>query len=202
MSLSKPTGPRFLDPDQEAKILSSTLERNQQAVGLYIKFLSDNGFGPTCAAEHDDLMVEFKSAEKLSKAQFESLVAGVEFAQPQMKGSFPWSRAVLSGWATRVQAKHTVPLSSGPAHLISAHLAALNHARLGVGMLLQQHLGLRPSEMLGLTPEDITLPEVMRRAMNSNCAMIGLGLRTGTKAKRPQAVLLRDEVLLSLLRWV
>ena len=85
MSLSKPTGPRFLDPDQEAKILSSTVERYQQAVGLYIKFLSDNGFGPTCAAEHDDLMVEFKNAEKLSKAQFESLVAGVEFAQPQME---------------------------------------------------------------------------------------------------------------------
>ena len=56
--------------------------------------------------------------------------------------------------------------------------------------------------MLALLPQDITLPEVMEQATGSAVTMIGLGVRTGTQAKRPQAVLLRDHELTALARWV
>ncbi len=70
---------------------------------------------------------------------------------------------------------------------------------MGFGMLLQRDLGLRPSEVLDIRPEDCALPEHVRAATPR--ATIALGMRTGTKAKRAQAVTLRDPLLLGLLRW-
>ena len=70
---------------------------------------------------------------------------------------------------------------------------------MGLGMLLQRDLGLRPSEVLDIRPEDCALPEHVRAATPR--ATIALGMRTGTEAKMVQAVTLRDPLLLGLLRW-
>ena len=59
---------------------------------------------------------------------------------------------------------------------------------------------LRPSEMLSLECSDVSLPEV--RADSSERAIIALGVRQGTKAKRPQAVILDDATLVGLLRYL
>ena len=60
-------------------------------------------------------------------------------------------------------------------------------ARLGAGMVIQQAKGLRPSEMLNLVAADVVLPEetVYDEANN---AIVNLGAKTGTKAKRSQAI--------------
>eukprot|EP00974_Lingulodinium_polyedra_P058487 5632549-Lingulodinium_polyedra.AAC.1 len=60
--------------------------------------------------------------------------------------------------------------------------------RLGLGMLLQQRRGLRPSEMLGIRAQDVALPEAMAFGTR-DAAVINLGVRVGAKAKRAQAVL-------------
>ena len=65
------------------------------------------------------------------KSEFESLVASVEFLIPRFKGKLGWAHHVLSGWAIHHIPQHTVPLSSGPAHLIAIHMAALVALRLG-----------------------------------------------------------------------
>ena len=70
-------------------------------------------------------------------------------------------------------------------------------------MALQAHVGLRPSEMLGLTTDDLTFPEDGGYHQDEGALVIGLGLKTGTKAKRAQAVSLRypkDAVFIHLLR--
>ena len=48
---------------------------------------------------------------------------------------------------------------AGPACLIACHLAAEGHGRIGLGILLQRLLGLRPSEMLAIQGRDCSLPE-------------------------------------------
>ena len=105
---------------------------------------------------------------------------------------------VLSGWAIHHIPQHTVPLGSGLAHLSAIHMAALGALRLGAGLLVQQHLGLRPSEMLSLERRDISLPPGNDVTMASAVTVIGLGFRTCTKAKRAQTVVLRDPMVTSL----
>ena len=51
---------------------------------------------------------------------------------------------------------------------------------------MQQQLGLRPSEVLELEGHDVTPPSRER-----DTVVVGLGVRTGTKMKRPQAAIAR-----------
>ena len=146
--------------------------------------------------------MEFKCDTNPSKANMEGLVAAVELVQPRFKGRLLWSRACLAGWAVTHKARHTVPLCRGPAHLMAAHLASFGVYKAAVGLLIQQALGLRPSELLDLRASDATLPEDTVGSVGMPRATLGLGLRTGTKAKRAQAVVLRDPRLIGLLRFL
>ena len=53
-------------------------------------------------------------------------------------------------------------------------------------MMLQQRVGLRPGEMLQITLNDIVFSELLTGNRNSGCITTGLGIRRGTKLKRPQ----------------
>ena len=68
------------------------------------------------------------------------------------------------------------------------HLSTSGYARLGSGVVFQQRKGLRPGELLSILPEDIVLPE--EQSLTIMNATVFLGLRTGTKAKRAQAIVL------------
>ena len=106
------------------------------------------------------------------------------------------------GWQTGYVPRHTTPMSQGPCLLCAAHFAADGHQLLGAALLTQKKLGLRPSEVLGVQWEDVTLPEEVYQATGSNALMTGLDVRHGTKAKRAQSVLLRDDPELeALIRW-
>eukprot|EP00959_Pyramimonas_sp_CCMP1952_P282302 5900396-Pyramimonas_sp.AAC.1 len=107
-----------------------------------------------------------------------------------MKGELKWAHAVLRGWERSRVIKHTVPLGKAPGKLLSIHLAAAGHVRLGLGLVLQCHAGLRPLEMLGLRPEHVSFPH--HRAVNgkSDPVVLALGVRFGTKAQRPQVAVL------------
>ena len=138
----------------------------------------------------------------MSKSNFENMVAGVEFLFPRYRGQLRWARAIIIGWGVMHVPKHTTPLCAGPAHLVAVHMAAMGHERLGAGLLIQQNLGLRPSELLAIEPQDVCLPQQAVLGVATSGAVVGLGLRTGTKAKRAQSVILRDPLLLLLLNWL
>jgi len=196
------TGPRFLDPHQKAKVQHATLNRYRSAFKPFLLFLIKHNFVPISAAEFDDLLVEYKYLEEPTRSTFEGLIAAVEFVMPLFKGHLTWARAVLDGWNVAHVPAHTTPMTSGPAALFAVHLAAEGKPRLGVGVVLQQRVGLRPSEMLALLGRDVTFPEENFGMTRTAGAKIGLGMKTGTKAKRAQTVLLKDEDFLALLRWV
>ncbi len=68
-------------------------------------------------------------------------------------------------------------------------------------MILQEALGLRPSELLGITGDDVMLPEDRAQEVFMP-AVIGLGIKHGTKAKRAQTVMLASPIKVALLRWL
>ena len=86
---------------------------------------------------------------------------------------------------------------------MAVQVAGRARPRLGLGIALQAHVGMRPSEMPGVTTDDLTFPEDGGYHQGEGVVVIGLGLKTGTKAKRPQAVPLRlpkDATFVHLLR--
>ena len=163
--------------------------------------MDDNGYLPHEAEEFDDMFVEFKNATFCTKSEFEATIASVEFVFPRFKGKLGWSRMCLNGWNVVHIPRHTVPLAESQGFLIAVHFCSLRFPRLAVGMLLQQKLGLRPSEMLALTTESVSMPEHRANVSDEQTCVIALGQKTGTKAKREQSVALRCGRTISWLRW-
>ena len=163
--------------------------------------MSHNQFQPAFANQFDDLLVEWKHSAKPSKANFECAVAALEFVLPQLRNHLPWAHAVVHSWAITHTPKHKIPMGEAPATFIAAHMAAKRHGRLGAGLVLQHAAGLRPSELTGLRASDVTLPEDTGDP-SRRFAVLGLGLRAGTKAKRPQTVLITAPRKIALVRWL
>ena len=192
------TGPRRLDPFQLAKLKSSSIQQYQRALLPFVAYLVEHDFVPVGREQWDDLVVEWRNDSQPSKAAFESCVAAIEFVFPRFR-PLVWARSVISGWSVVHQTRHTVPLGLGAACLIAAILSP-DHPRLGLGIVLQRLLGLRPSELLNIQSRDVSLPEHVPGSLE--VCTVGLGIRTGTKAKRAQAVILRDVVGIGLMRWL
>ncbi len=95
-----------------------------------------------------------------------------------------------------------MPLEYRPCRYLAAALCSEGHSKLAYGLLLQRDFALRPSEMVQILPEDVSLPEDSgsHRAAEPRVTL-ALGMRSGTKAKGPQAVTLRDPLLIGLARW-
>ena len=195
------TGPRRPDAHHLGKVLPSTLRRYRESLRPFVIYLIENGFEPQQPHEWDDLLMEFKNEEQPRRAAFEATVAALEFAMPQLKGGLAWTRSCLSGWAVSAPIKHTVPLLRAPTRLLACHIAAAGRPRVGAGLILQRELGLRPGEVIGLQPSDIVLPEQLASGAKSVRAIIALGTRKSTKAKRVQSVVCRNPTIIGLLRW-
>ena len=197
--------PRRLDVHVAAKVTAGTLTRYREGARMLSVWAIPKGYTPSTSAEWDDVLMEFKSDQYISKANFTNVVAALEFFFPHLKGTLKWSHQALAGWNIAEPIKHTVALGKVPACLVSLHMNVRGYARLGVGCVLQVETGLRPSEMLGVLPEDIALPSDAGLTLEQRPASIALAPRTGTKLKRAQVVMLRSHqkeliVLLDLLR--
>lgn len=70
---------------------------------------------------------------------------------------------------------------------------ALGHARLGAGLLAQVVSGMRPSEMLGVRGKDLLFPEQRGSTLFEHPLVIALGVKTGTKSKRPQVAVISSK---------
>ena len=176
------------------------MERYRRALLPFVAFLVERDFVPHGAEQWDDLLVEWRNDTRPLKSNFEACVAAIEFVFPRFRRHLSWSHAVIAGWAVAHVARHTVPLGLGPACLLATLLSS-DHPRLGLGIVLQRLLGMRPSELLSIQCQDVALPEHSASAQSTVC-IIGLGIRGGTKAKRAQAVMLRDTLGIGIVRWL
>ena len=64
----------------------------------------------------------------------------------------------------------------------------MGFSHMGGGLLVQERKGLRPGELLGIRRGDVLLPEEQTGAGRQSL-IIGLGVKSGTKAKRAQSVI-------------
>ena len=163
----------------------------QKAGGPFAEWALQVKLDPRTPEEWDDALVEWKQSNRVSKAEFETCRASLEFFNPRLRGQLKWAAAVTGGWNAEHVPKHTVPMCRGPAALISAHLSSAGHPRLGIGVSLQNRTGLRPSELLGIKARHVLFP-LPGPEGGEPIAVIRLGASGGgTKAKREQFAILR-----------
>jgi hypothetical protein len=199
-------GPRRLDPHQQARIKELSLSRYRIACQPFIAFLDEYKLNPCTAEEFDDLIVEFKNIKGITKSQFESLIAAIEFLFPRFKFHLSWAHSVATGWATDHIPKHAKPMGKAAAALLASQMAFLQHHRLGIGMFLQQQYGMRPAEMLRVIANDCLCSHFDSEPETKHTITIRLGAFVGTKSKREQFVIVRrsetPEVFVLLLRVI
>ena len=187
------TGPHTL-----ARRKPATVKEYRRCCSLFLDWCMLQGCWPSTSDELDDLLVEWKNwppggqHKGVTKGQFACAIAGAELAMPHVKGTLNWSRTVLNDWEKCHTVKHHIPISKGIALLLAITIALLGFPRLGAGLVIQQARGLRPSELLRLQAEDVTLPEALHFGDRS-VAVLCLGARTGTKANRAQAVMVNGQ---------
>ena len=177
------------DPDAARRILQPSRATYQRHGLVLAKWLLRHGLRPDTADEWDDLLVEWKNMERIGRTAFQCTVASVELFFVAFRGKLQWSHQVIKGMQLNHTPKHTVPLISTCASFVAVQMYGLNFGRLGAGVVVQQSKGLRPTEMLSLRAKDVLLPEESLSNVVTG-TVLNLGAKSGTKAKRSQAVVI------------
>ncbi|CAK0868950.1 unnamed protein product [Prorocentrum cordatum] len=194
--------PEVIDVHEEGRVSNSTILKYKEAVVPLIKWCVKEAVEPFTPDQWDDAIMDFKrfgGSEAVgmgvqTKSKFTLLLAAVEFRFPRMEGRLCRVRAALKGWDYAHQPRHTAPMISNVRAWMCIHFCARGVPRLGFGIVIQGKFGMRPSEMLGVEADDITLPEDWGYPGGSGPVVIGLGIRAMTKAKRPQSVSFQEEL--------
>ena len=112
------TGPRYLDADIANRVKDATIKRYRLALQRFLSFLLRNKYFPSVPAEFDDLLVEWKHTDVVTKSTFEGAIAAIEFTLPTFKGELKWARAVAAAWEINE------PVSHKNAAFVAVHMAA------------------------------------------------------------------------------
>lgn len=130
----------------------------------------------------DCLLVEYKNCALITRHALCYTIAGLEFIFPCLKKEFTWARKVSDGFTSSHATTHTTPLTSTVCRFFGCLFSRAGKPRLGVGITLQQVLGLRPSELLRLRKQHVLTPD-----FTGGFYVFRLGAIVGTKIKREQA---------------
>jgi hypothetical protein len=145
---------------------------------------------PESAEELDDLLIEYRygvdGAGPVTKGVFEHLVAAVERILPHYKGLLCLCKAEISQWRVVYTVRHSVPLIPQWALVLAYGFLHLGLAPVGALVLLQSLTGRRPSEAMGLNEQHVILPSP--RITDTGAGSLLHGVKSGTKANRPQSV--------------
>jgi len=176
-----------VDPERLCEFKPSSLVQYRRASQAFLDFMDSEGFTPDGAEAWDDLLVEWSYQKKVSTAQFSCAIAAVGMVYPRLKSELTWARQRLSTLEKLHPAQHAAPAGRELCALLGSQLAASRRARMGLALMVQNALGLRPSEALRLTPEDMALSPEGDKA---HVVVVRLGARVGTKIGREQFALL------------
>lgn len=189
--------PLSLDPDHAKSVKPGTLERYKSALQKFLTFLHSEDLKPQTFDELDAMIVHYKQQRLPTRANFEVLLAALEFFFPHARGQLLWSKRVGKGLAIQQETHHAIPLPLAPAKFLAVLLSSRGLTRLGVGLIVQCLTGLRPSELLQLQKNHVI--------EEGDKFIFRLGVKGGTKLKREQRTWLafdRDEDVTCLFRRI
>jgi integrase len=178
---------RKADVHFDQRVKPKTLEVYKKHLHEFTQWLESLEISPTGAEAWDDALVDFKNDACLSRSKLSTTIAAVEFFFPRFKRQLVYSRAVSQGLTAASPIKHKVPMIKSVGVLFGTHFAGQGRPKMGVGLLLQISVGLRPSELLGLKREHVLIISEGERIM-----IFRLGALVGTKVRREQSVTLRE----------
>jgi len=177
-----------VDEGKLSTVAASTLASYRKAAYAFCMYLEERGWYPQDVTEWDDLAVEFSYEEGVTVSKMRSLFAALEFVFPRSKGRLQWLRGRVEVMESLQPVRHTVPACYELIILLSTQLASMGRARIGLGLIVQYTLGLRPGELIRLVPNDIAEScEINKRGI----IILRLGTGRGTKSGREQFTLLR-----------
>ena len=76
------TVPRYLDPAIEGRVTDETRRKYRRALSKFLGFILSYRFRPSFAIHIDDSLVEWKNLHAVSKSEFETAVAAIEYCIP------------------------------------------------------------------------------------------------------------------------
>ncbi len=195
-------GPIRVSPTSVAALRPKTVDQYRRVLGVFLSWLHGLGLQPETAAEWDDLLVEFRyqsdGAPAMSKGNYEHLVSAVERVVPNLRGLLLLAHSEISAWRITYTVHHSVPLIPPWAHFLAYGCLKLGIPAVGALILLQSLTGLRPSEGLGLRREDVVLPSDLPPSTEI-AGFLLLGVKVGTKSRRPQSVRVTHPLALMLM---
>jgi len=140
---------------------------------------------PRFPSELDAAVNRYLSEVPGPPSRAERLLAALEKAFPQVKGKLAWSTSVFIQLKKTIAVAHTLPMPYEVALMLAYQMAVSGWARVGGVLLLQWLYGLRPSEALGLSANDL-VPASSSYLGFLRPACLLLAPKRGTKSGRPQ----------------
>ena len=95
-----------LDPHHKARIKPITMKEYKRQTARFVNWLDGRGYAWDEFWELDLFIVFYKQSNlaAVSKGDFQTLVAAIEFAMPPVKGHLAWTHAALEGWGVAEEA--------------------------------------------------------------------------------------------------
>ena len=167
-----------------------TVGTYKKRVREFCEFLRQQGWVAWTSIELDLFLAVFLSLPRISNSKAQATLAGVEFFLPTVKGSLDYSHAVTTAKAKQHPPTHALPMPFELVLIFAVWLSYMGQPRLGIMVLVQWSRGLRPNEMLRLRGNDCQISQ-LRGSKESPVPpfVLNLGVKTGTKVGRPQAVI-------------
>jgi integrase len=140
--------------------------------------------------EVDRSLLAFGRSLNISRSKLQHLLSAVERVSPLCKGRMLMCSAHIRCLQEVRPTKHTTPMPWVGCICLAWWLANHGFARVGGLLIIQWAAALRPSELLSLRIDDITLSTM---ASSAGAIIIKLGAKTRTKVNRAQFIILRPE---------
>ena len=179
-------GPKGLNPDAWVGLRPASAKAYSDAVQAFVAFVEKQRLPLEFPAEIDRAIVIYGRETRRTRAQMETLVAAIKRGCPGLRRQLSWADSTLKNMLRYSPPVHKVPMMRFVALCIGHRMALDGWPRAGGLLILQVCLGLRPGELLAIRREDI-VPG--RRDLHNGNAVVALGKRHGTKAGRPQFVI-------------
>lgn len=178
-----------VDEHQLERIKGRSNKTYRNAIEPLIKFLEEHDCDPL-QEEVDEILMEYKNHRRyqVTRSKFGTLIAAVMHVLPEIE-RLPWSSSSSRGWLKVEPPQRTAPLPGWLSPLYQGGMAEKGDEESGIVLRVQSMTGMRPSEALGMAPEDVLLdPEHPGEEGLEGCTLIRL---KKTKRGRQQVVVIR-----------